>query len=162
MGDCSHRNLLLVLLRKIEPPLCAESRRTPSLVDELLNEIYVRFGGSECSRGSFSGVTTDDHDTSPSHSVTGGGAGGGVGRSHHIRSGGSQESDEFTEYSTTSERPAPRYRPSSGQLSQLDTLFDEKSRQKARERRLREKGVRNSYVKLQSLSKCSVPILNSI
>ena len=147
MGDSSHRILLLlVLLRKIEPPLCAESRRTPSLVDELLNEIYVRFGGSECSRGSFSGVTTDDHDTSPSHSVAGGGgAGGGVGGSHHIRSGGSQESDEFTEYSTTSERPAPRYRPSSGQLSQLDTLFDEKSRQKARERRLREKGMRNSY-----------------
>ena len=147
MGDSPHRILLLVLLRIIEPLLCAESRRTPSLVDELLNEIYVRFGGSECSRGSFSGVTTDDHDTSPSHSVAGGGgAGGGVGGSRHIRSGGSQESDEFTEYSTTSERPAPRYRPSSGQLSQLDTLFDEKSRQKARERRLREKGMRNSYV----------------
>ena len=95
-------------------------QRTPSLVDELLNEIYARFGGSDGDH-----FNTTASDVSPPHRY----------------SAGSQESDGFTEYSTTSDHRPPHRIYYTQRQSQVgyQSSFDEKAKLKYRKNRLMEK-----------------------
>ena len=105
--------------------------RTPSLVDELLSEIYARFGdmGSSASRRTLS----------MNGSVTGGGDSA---NSRRASQSGSPESDCLTEYSTTSE-PCRR-NPGHGRgMANSPTVTELARRDSQKKQKLRERGRRN-------------------
>lgn len=150
------------------PPSLAScsSHKAPSLVDELLNEIYARFGsGNNLDSQDHTGDSASYYDywTGGSSSntfrrtqVADGGRGGQSatraayqGRQTNGSQSGSQDSDCFTEYSTTSDRvPAQVGRGFGGGSSwswlsnnRAQPFEDNKARIKCRQLRSREKGT---------------------